>query len=118
MGKIGQKCDCEAVHIRKVNKIKNELMKEARLNQIADFYKALSDTTRIKIISVLENNDLGVSDIAVVIDTTKSVVSHQLKYLKEMNIVTSKKNGREVIYSLTDDHARQVFNMSCFHIGD
>ena len=115
---MSQKCDCCAVHIKKVNKVKNALMSEKRLTDIADFYKALSDNTRIKIISVLENNELGVSDMAVVLNMTKSAISHQLKYLKDMKIVTNKKIGKEVIYSLTDDHVRQVFNISCFHIGE
>ena len=49
---------------------------------------------------------------------TKSAVSHQLKYLRDMNIVKNKKVGKEVTYSLTDDHVRQIFNISCFHIGE
>ena len=110
------KCDCHPVHVKKVNKVKDTLMSEKRMIDIANFYKALSDTTRVKIISVLENHDLGVNDMAVVLNMTKSAVSHQLKYLKDMNIVTNKKNGKEVIYSLIDDHVRQLFNISCFHI--
>ena len=85
---------------------------------MANFYKALADNTRLKIISILENNELGVSDMAVALNMTKSAVSHQLKYLKDLNIVFNKKKGKEVIYSLVDDHIRQIFNISCFHITE
>lgn len=118
MGKVELQCDCEAVHTKKVNKAKQDLLAEQRLLLIADFYKALSDSTRIKIINLLENNDLCVCDIASILNMTKSAVSHQLKYLRELNIVNNKKIGKEVTYSLTDDHVRQIFNISCFHIGE
>lgn len=117
MGRTEIKCDCEAVHVRKVNKVKKELLDSERLSMIADFYKALSDDTRIKIVNVLENNELCVCDIAVVLNMTKSAISHQLKYLRELNIVSNRKVGKEVLYSLVDDHVRQIFNISCFHIG-
>ena len=118
MGKVELQCDCEALHTKKVNKAKKDLLTENRLLSIADVYKALSDSTRIKIINLLEDNDLCVCDIASVLNMTKSAISHQLKYLKELNIVKNKKNGKEVTYSLTDDHVRQIFNISCFHIGE
>ena len=117
MGKVELQCDCEVLHIKKVNKARKDLLTENRLLSIADVYKALSDSTRIKIINLLEDNDLCVCDIASVLNMTKSAVSHQLKYLKELNIVRNKKSGKEVTYSLTDDHVRQIFNISCFHIG-
>lgn len=116
MGKVEMKCDCDPIHTRKVNKVKKELLDERRLNMIANFYKAMADSTRIKIINVLENNELCVCDIASILDMTKSAVSHQLKYLRDLDIIKNKKVGKEVLYTLTDDHVKQVFNISCFHI--
>ena len=112
------KYDCQVLHIKKVNKAKCDVMEEKRITSIAEIYKALSDDTRLKIINVLENNELCVNDMAVVLNMTKSAVSHQLKYLKNLNIVSNKKKGREVMYFLTDDHVRQIFNISCFHITE
>ena len=112
------KCDCQALHIKKVKKAKDDVMNQKRLTSIAEVYKALSDDTRLKIINVLENNELCVNDMSVVLNMTKSAVSHQLKYLKDLNIVSNKKKGREVMYFLVDDHVRQIFNISCFHITE
>ena len=84
---------------------------------IADFYKALSDSTRIKIINILQENELCVCDIAVLLNMTKSAVSHQLKYLREMNIVKNKKTGKEVFYTLADEHVKQILSISINHLG-
>ena len=89
---------------------------DLKLLLIADFYKALSDSTRIKIINVLEQEELCVCDIAVILNMTKSAVSHQLKNLREMNLIKSRKQGKEVLYSLADVHVKEVFDISLEHI--
>ncbi len=109
-------CDCDVIHLDLVNKAKKSILEEDKLLLIADFYKALSDSTRIKIINLLSNNELCVCDIAVILNMTKSAVSHQLKNLREMDLIRSKKQGKEVWYSLADEHVLEVFNVSLEHI--
>ncbi len=118
MGKIELECDCDIVHEDHVNEAKKSMLDEDLLLFMADFYKALSDSTRIKIINVLLDNELCVCDIAVLLNMTKSAVSHQLKYLREMEIVKNKKIGKEVMYTLKDEHVRQIFSISCKHLGE
>lgn len=116
MGKIDNVCDCEVIHKERVIKAKASMIDDEVLLNIADFYKAMSDSTRIKIINILEKNELCVCDISSILNMTKSAVSHQLKNLREMNLITSRKVGKEVWYTLADDHVKQVFDISLAHV--
>lgn len=116
MGKNELYCDCEVIHEDVVQKAREKILDEETLLLIADFYKALSDSTRIKIINLLEKNELCVCDISVVLNMTKSAVSHQLKNLREMNLIKAKRKGKEIWYSLADDHVKEVFDISLEHV--
>ena len=116
MGKSVQGCDCNIIHNDIITKCKNSMLDDDVLLSMADFYKALSDSTRIKIINALANNELCVCDIASLLNMTKSAVSHQLGNLKEMYLIKSKKIGREVWYSLADDHVLKMFDLCKEHI--
>lgn len=116
MGKNQIYCDCNIIHENEVVKAKSSLLSEKHLALISNFYKALSDSTRIKIVNLLEKNELCVCDISVILNMTKSAVSHQLKYLREMNLIKSKKQGKEVFYTLADEHVKQVFDVSLEHV--
>ena len=118
MGKTELECDCDIIHQDLVEKAKKQMLDDDRLLLIADFYKALSDSTRIRIINALKECELCVCDIAAILNITKSAVSHQLKYLREMGIVKFKKLGKEVLYSLDDDHVKQIFEISTKHMGE
>lgn len=111
-----KRCDCDIIHKDSVEKAKKDLKDDETLMCMADFYKALSDSTRIKIINLLDNNELCVCDISVLLNMTKSAVSHQLKNLKEMNLIKSRKVGKEVFYSLADRHVKEVFEISVEHV--
>lgn len=116
MGKRELVCDCEVIHEDIVNKVKKNLLNEEVLLMMADFYKAFSDSTRVKIIDAIYENELCVCDISVLLNMTKSAVSHQLKYLREMNLIKARKAGKEVYYSLADKHVKEVFEISKEHI--
>ncbi len=116
MGKRELVCDCEVIHEDIVNKVKKNMLNEEVLLMMADFYKAFSDSTRVKIIDAIYENELCVCDISVLLNMTKSAVSHQLKYLREMNLIKARKTGKEVYYSLADKHVKEVFEISKEHI--
>lgn len=116
MGKSEVECDCDIIHEDKVGEVKKRLLHEDILLEMADFYKALSDSTRIKILDVLYEGEFCVCDISVLINMTKSATSHQLKYLREMNLIKSRRQGKEVYYSLADRHVKEVFEISREHI--
>lgn len=116
MGKTETMCDCEVLHAGAVEIAKKHALDEDILIDISDFYKALSDSTRVKIINLLDRTELCVCDISAVLNMTKSAVSHQLKNLKDAEIVKSRKAGKEVFYSLSDEHVKKVFEISLEHV--
>ncbi len=118
MGKCEIGCDCEIIHEVIVSQVKKQMLDEEKLLLMADFYKAFSDSTRIKIINVLDIAELCVYDISNLLNMTKSAVSHQLKYLKDLHLIKSRKEGKEVYYSLDDSHVKAVFDLSKEHIEE
>ena len=116
MKKLDSSCDCNVIHASEVDGVKKQMLCDEVLIEMADFYRALSDYTRIKIISAFSVGELCVCDISSVLGMTKSAVSHQLSALKEMNLVKSEKRGKEVWYSLADKHVEEVFAVSLTHV--
>lgn len=82
------------------------------------FFKALSDPTRLKIVLTISNGEICVNDIALKIGMTKSAVSHQLSYLKQLRLIKSKKVGKEVFYSLDDDHVNLLIKSAWEHVTE
>ncbi len=118
MGKSELVCDCETIHHDIVEDVKNHILPDDTLLLITNFYKAFSDNTRIKIINALDHHEMCVCDIAVLLNMTKSAVSHQLKYLRKLNIIKPRKVGKIVFYSLADDHVKTLFEICHEHIKE
>ena len=102
--------------------IKNNFSKmeatEEEIFDLADLFKIFGDSTRIKIIYLIYKNKLCVNDIAQSLDMTHSAVSHQLKNLKSSRLVKSEKQGKEVYYTLDDEHIEKIFRLSLEHIKE
>lgn len=118
MGNCENICDCEIIHKDKVAVVMKTLLDDDTLISLSDFFKILSDSTRVKIVSILDKNELCVCDICNVLNMTKSAVSHQLKNLKEVNLVKSRKIGKEVWYTLADEHIKELFEIALEHISE
>ncbi len=110
-------CDCNIIHKDTVSQTKERMLDDITLTKVADFFKILGDPTRTKILCALDNNEMCVCDIANVLNMTKSSISHQLNTLRQNNIVKSKKIGKEVFYTLDDEHVTEVFEVALSHIG-
>lgn len=89
-----------------------------KINDMGDFFKALSDPTRLKIVLTISNGEICVNDIAAKIGMTKSAVSHQLAYLKNLRLIKSRKDGKEVYYSLDDDHVNILIKSAWEHVTE
>ena len=83
---------------------------------LAELYKAFSDETRLRILSVLADGQMCVSDIAQSLNMTDSAISHQLKILKTARLVKGQREGKQIYYSLDDDHVRTLFLQGIEHI--
>ena len=89
---------------------------EELLYDLADFFKTFGDTTRVKILYALMEQDLCVADLAEAIGATQSAVSHQLRTLKQSRLVRAKREGKNVVYSLYDDHVHSILDQGMTHI--
>ena len=108
-------CDVTHVHEDIVNDVKSHLQDEALLEGIADTFKVFGDKTRIKILYILHTSELCVCDIAQALDMNQSAISHQLKVLKQAKLIKSRRDGKQVYYSLDDSHVRTILSMGMEH---
>ncbi len=111
-------CDCNAVHGDIVSKVSGQMPGAEKLNRLAGFFKVFGDVTRIKILWALDLNELCVCDIANILSMSKSAVSHQLALLRKANLVRFRRDGREVYYSLADDHVKVITETGLEHIDE
>lgn len=102
------------INEEKINSI--ESIDAVLIEEMAVLYKMFADSTRLKIMQVLQNNELNVCEIACLLNMTHSAISHQLATLKMMNLVKSRKNGKEVYYSLADEHISMIISIGKDHI--
>lgn len=111
-------CDCDVIHADVVDKVKKKMPDEEELYNLSDFFKVLGDSTRAKIMWALDESEMCVCDIAVLLNMTKSAISHQLRSLKQANLVKYRKEGKIVFYSLADDHVKDIFEKGLEHIRE
>lgn len=111
-------CDCDVIHADVVNAAKAKMPDENALYDLSDFFKVLGDSTRAKIICALDENEMCVCDLAVLLNMTKSAISHQLRALKDANLVKNRRDGKNIFYSLADDHVKQIFEKGLEHIQE
>ncbi len=110
-------CDCNIIHEESVMLAKKKMPKEETFENLALFFKLLGDLTRAKILFALDQHEMCVCDLANTLSMTKSSISHQLKTLKESGIVKCRRAGKEVYYTLDDEHVVRVFEVGLEHIS-
>ncbi|MAT42706.1 MAG: transcriptional regulator [Anaerolineaceae bacterium] len=84
--------------------------------QLAELFTSLSDPSRLRILSVLLRGEKNVQQISQIVVMSHSAVSHQLRGLRQMRIVRTRKQGRMVFYSLDDDHVKELFLLGLDHV--
>lgn len=113
-----EKCDYIHVHEDIVKKVLSNMPKDEHLYDLAEFFKVFADSTRIKILYVLAQSEMCVCDIAQILGITQSAVSHQLRMLKQMQLVKYRRDGKTVFYSLSDKHIETILNQGYEHINE
>lgn len=89
---------------------------EPKAIQLAELFSALSDASRVRLIALLIEGELSVSALADKLAMTESAVSHQLRGLRQMHLVRARKSGRQVFYSIEDDHVSRLFSLGLEHV--
>ena len=111
-------CDCEVIHEDVVRRVKRMMPSAEEFSDLANLYKMFADSTRVKILCALHCSEMCVCDLAVLLNMTKSAISHQLKYLRMSNLVKFRKAGQVVYYSPADDHVSSIFEKGFEHIHE
>jgi len=111
------KCGGANVDETRVHDIKEHLIDRPTAAELAQTFKALSDPTRVRIISALMECELCVHELAAVLEMSHSAISHQLGTLREMRLVKFRKEGRHVFYTLDDEHIYGLFRQGLDHVG-
>ncbi|SFR69345.1 ArsR/SmtB family transcription factor [Anaeromicropila populeti] len=111
-------CDFLCVHPDIVENVFSKMPEEENLYDLAELFKVFGDSTRIKILYVLFEQEMCVCDIAQILNMTQSAISHQLRVLKQNRLVKYRREGKTVIYSLSDDHVRTIMDQGMEHISE
>jgi DNA-binding transcriptional ArsR family regulator len=94
----------------------SEGLDEGTATYLAELFRALSDTSRVRIVSALVQGEMNVSSLADAVGISESAVSHHLRGLRQMRLVRGRKDGRQVFYSLDDDHIEALFRLGLDHV--
>lgn len=111
-------CEHHGHHASELERMAKDMPDVATLYELSDFFKILGDSTRINILFAIDGEPLCVCDIAALLGMTKSAVSHQLKVLRQSNLITYKKSGKNVFYTLADEHVRDIIEKALEHIKE
>ncbi|MBQ8296302.1 MAG: winged helix-turn-helix transcriptional regulator [Ruminococcus sp.] len=109
-------CGNWEIHQETVDKVSKVMPDEAVLYEAAELLKVFGDSTRIRIIFVLCQSEMCVCDIAKLLGMTQSAISHQLRVLKQARLVSSRRDGKTIYYSLADDHVKTIFYYAMEHV--
>ena len=111
---------CEALHVHEeiIQNIFDKMPDEEMLYDLAELFRILGDSTRIRILYVLFESEMCVCDIAQLLGMSQSAISHQLRCLKQSKLVKYRREGKTVFYSLADGHVRTILGQGMDHIAE
>ena len=111
-------CNCTIIHEDVVNRVRVDMPEEEKLYDLADLFKVLGDSTRVRILSALFQAEMCVCDISALLNMNQSAISHQLRVLKQTRLVKNRRDGKVVYYSLEDEHVKSIFDQGLIHINE
>lgn len=110
-------CDCNVIHDETVKAAVSEKLNVSEVEALSGIFKVLGDPTRINILWALKGREMCVCDLAAALGMTKSAISHQLKTMKDGAVVKSRREGKNIFYSLDDNHVTDILDIAKMHIG-
>lgn len=112
--------NCQIKHLtaEKINALQRALLSPGTLRELAETFKVMGDPTRLSIIHLLSKQEFCVCDIAAILRATNSLISHQLRILRNLRLVKVRREGQNIFYSLDDDHIRHLFNEGLTHVRE
>lgn len=113
-----ERCACNVIHGDIVAKVKDSLPQEETLYDLAELFKVFGDSTRIKILCALFEEEMCVCDLSALLNVSQSAISHQLRVLKSARLVKFRRAGKIIYYSLDDEHIKHIFDEGLKHITE
>ena len=111
-------CELIHAHTEQIEKIRAKMPDDDTLIDLSELFKVFGDSTRIKILSALSGGELCVCDLSTAVGMSSSAVSHQLKILKNAQLVRFRRDGKTVFYSLADSHVMTILQQGFEHINE
>ena len=111
-----RKSDCQPLFPEVVDAVQNTMPRDTDIEKVTSFFKVLGDQTRIRILFALKEKEMCAGDIAVLLNMTKSAVSHQLAVMRNMHQVRSRREGKNIFYSLDDHHIVDIIEEALIHM--
>ena len=118
MGKSELYCDCDVIHQDVVNTVAAGMPSDDDVMSLAELFSVFADSTRVRILWAIDRAEMCVCDIAVLLNMTKSAISHQLRVLRENKLVKTRRDGKVIYYSLADDHVKEIFETAVAHLKE
>ncbi|QUH25513.1 ArsR/SmtB family transcription factor [Serpentinicella alkaliphila] len=109
-------CEIQCIHEKDVKEVKEKMMQDELILDMAEFFKVFGDATRVRIMYSLFDKEMCVCDIAAVLEMNQSAISHQLRILKAKRLVKFRRDGKIIYYSLDDDHVKEILDKGLLHI--
>ncbi len=110
-------CGCNIIHEEVVKDAKATMLHNDDLLAISSVFKILGDPTRINLVWALDRREMCVCDLAATLGMTKSAISHQLKTMKDFHVVKSRREGKNIFYSLDDEHITEIIELAKLHVS-
>jgi ArsR family transcriptional regulator, lead/cadmium/zinc/bismuth-responsive transcriptional repressor len=108
-------CDCRCIHEKRITKAANEALPEQENQRMAQLFKAMGDGNRLKILWALDHGEMCVCDLAAFLQVSESAVSHQLRMLRQLQLVRNRREGPILYYCLNDHHVTTLIQTALEH---
>jgi len=111
-------CDCRVIHEDRIKEAELAALADHEIDELSQMFKALADSSRLKILWALENKEMCVCDLAALLRISESAVSHQLRLLRVLRLVANRRQGAVLYYRLADDHVSQLIRLALQHVRE
>jgi DNA-binding transcriptional ArsR family regulator len=111
-------CGSRVIHEEKIEQARSKALGSRDINCVTRIFKAMGDPTRLRILWALDHGEICVCDIAALLGITESAVSHQLRTLRHLDLVTNRREGTILYYRLNDEHVSQLINLALEHVRE
>ncbi len=113
-----EKCDFRCIHEDRVFRAREHQLPRREIDRLSKLFKAMGDQNRLRILHALLEEEMCVCDIAAFLEVTESAVSHQLRHLRQLELVSARRQGPVLYYQLNDEHIYQLIEVALIHIRE